>query len=493
MLTVTPTEQLSRLASQHHASQYNRSKFGQHGLYHYSSPPPTNPFPGSPFPYLPLSIHLPEQFHHLRQRQLLNIHYHSWWPSHSLLPPLATLKDDLMAAMSEPLATSNNPSLKNSVSHPIKLVALRIPAHSLLTISLSISMIIPPDLIALISSQALLSSAPNPPTLLEIPASFTLCRLSSWRDTRYTQSTLATQPPFAVQTTVRHFPTRSHVTHALQAAISSGITKDDRTLPEHIITGYIPQTNVSLSLSMTLPIDEFSRPTFASPTPPTEPTSYYGLSSQHIQADSPLMIGNFFLSSCPGKKVRLDGPIKGRNGVCRDLETDMKRMKELGVRCVICCLDDTELEFLGVPWPEYERGAKKIGIDILRLPIPEGLPPLSPASLDVHLVDLIHRYTLQGFPILAHCRGGVGRAGLIACCWMIRLGLCGSIIPNSPEGSTDNLAQDVLSFVETVISLVRRRRSMKAIETYEQVKFLVEYVEYLCYRLRTPQEIYIPA
>lgn len=183
------------------------------------------------------------------------------------------------------------------------------------------------------------------------------------------------------------------------------------------------------------------------------------------------------------------------------------------VHTVPCsCLDDTELEFLGVPWPEYERGAKKIGIDILRcvlqyflaaltiyilplssLPIPEGLPPLSPASLDVHLVDLIHRYTLQGFPILAHCRGGVGRAGLIACCWMIRLGLCGSIIPNSPEGSTDNLAQDVLSFVETVISLVRRRRSMKAIETYEQVKFLVEYVEYLCYRLRTPQEIYIPA
>lgn len=126
------------------------------------------------------------------------------------------------------------------------------------------------------------------------------------------------------------------------------------------------------------------------------------------------------------------------------------------------------------------------------LPIPEGLPPLSAASLDVHLVDLIHRYTLQGLPILAHCRGGVGRAGLIACCWMIRLGLCGSIIPSHSEEGTGNSAQEVLSFVESIISLVRRRRSLKAIETYEQVKFVVEYVEYLWYGLRTPHDSYTP-
>lgn len=44
----------------------------------------------------------------------------------------------------------------------------------------------------------------------------------------------------------------------------------------------------------------------------------------------------------------------------------------------------------------------------------------------------------------------------------------------------DNLTpQLTVEFVKDVISLVRRRRSLKAIETYEQVKFLVEYVDYL--------------
>lgn len=38
---------------------------------------------------------------------------------------------------------------------------------------------------------------------------------------------------------------------------------------------------------------------------------------------------------------------------------------------------------------------------------------------------------------------------------------------------------DTLRLVERVINLVRRRRSLKAIETYEQVRFLVDYAEYL--------------
>lgn len=37
----------------------------------------------------------------------------------------------------------------------------------------------------------------------------------------------------------------------------------------------------------------------------------------------------------------------------------------------------------------------------------------------------------------------------------------------------------VLQYVRRVIGIVRSRRSTKAVETYEQVKFLVEYVEYL--------------
>jgi protein-tyrosine phosphatase len=100
---------------------------------------------------------------------------------------------------------------------------------------------------------------------------------------------------------------------------------------------------------------------------------------------------------------------------------------------------------------------------------------------------LIEKYTLHGIPILVHCRGGVGRAGLIACCWILKLGLCGwidtytsaptfSVHPMETEGQ---LRRDTMQLVEKAIMVIRRRRSVKAIETFEQVLFLAEYVEYL--------------
>jgi len=46
-------------------------------------------------------------------------------------------------------------------------------------------------------------------------------------------------------------------------------------------------------------------------------------------------IGNLLLSSCPGKRLRMDGPVKGRPPVCRDLETDLRRIKSEGVGCLV--------------------------------------------------------------------------------------------------------------------------------------------------------------
>lgn len=159
----------------------------------------------------------------------------------------------------------------------------------------------------------------------------------------------------------------------------------------------------------------------------------------------------------------------------------MRRMKDLGVGCIVCCLDDAELEFLGAPWHLYERAAKAVGISVLRIPTPEGLTPPSPASLDAHLTRIIDSYTLRGVPVLVHCRGGVGRAGVVACCWMLKLGLCGwprDDAPNAPL-LAGGVRLDTVELVERVISIARRRRSIKAVETYEQVQFLVDFVEYL--------------
>lgn len=213
------------------------------------------------------------------------------------------------------------------------------------------------------------------------------------------------------------------------------------------------------------------------------------------QSKGDFMLGNLYLSSCPGKKVRLSGPIKGRGAICRNLGADLARVKSTGVYLVVCCLDDDEMEFLGAPWPEYKEAAATIGLDVLRLPMPEGLCPLSVQAMAQHMDRIIHNYTLKGRHVLVHCRGGVGRAGLVACTWMLKLGICGSVEINSDDHYTiqdptvqppaealmqdRKVPRDSLELLERVIYIIRRQRSVKAIETYEQVRFLLEFIEYL--------------
>lgn len=45
--------------------------------------------------------------------------------------------------------------------------------------------------------------------------------------------------------------------------------------------------------------------------------------------------------------------------------------------------------------------------------------------------------------------------------------------------SESAVRRDTLQMVERAIEVIRRRRSVKAIETLEQVQFLVEFVDYL--------------
>jgi len=47
------------------------------------------------------------------------------------------------------------------------------------------------------------------------------------------------------------------------------------------------------------------------------------------------------------------------------------------------------------------------------------------------------------------------------------------------DGSGGQVRRDTLQLVERAITVVRRRRSVKAIETLEQVRFLADYVDYL--------------
>ncbi|KAG0341512.1 hypothetical protein BG000_008808 [Podila horticola] len=132
--------------------------------------------------------------------------------------------------------------------------------------------------------------------------------------------------------------------------------------------------------------------------------------------------GNMGLSSCPGKKVRLDGPVNGRAKIVRDLDLDFDRLQKLGFTRVICCLFDEELEMLGSPFPKYLEAANGHGLDVVRIPMVEGSTPFSFTEMD-HVLDRIDETTKAGQSVL-------------------------------------------------VIDFVRTQRSVKAIETKEQEHFV---------------------
>ncbi|KAF9647314.1 phosphatases II [Thelephora ganbajun] len=450
--------QLAHLASQHQQSEYNCLKFGPNG---------------AAATYVPISLHTPDRVKFIRAHQESLADIQAWWIATKqtpLMTPSAespqlcamlqskNLIQEISAAMGETLPNNNNAFttssiIKTSESHPINT-----------------STIVTPELLPVISSHLVRNPYPYP-ILYELPPPFRLHRVN-----RRPPFTNIPPPPIPHQLS-DEIPTLSphaglrngaSVSQALQLAMSTGITGRVRNLPSRVPT----------------PLGLKATPAFHE-------------RAITLETKQPV-IGNMLLSSCPGKKVRLTGPVNGRVGVCRDLSRDLERMRTLGVGCIICCLDDTELTYLGVSWSDYARIADEICIDVLRIPLPEGLTPLDVASFDIHMTRLIDAYTLKGVNVLCHCRGGVGRAGLVACCWMLKMGLCGWLegerelisprgaTPSTDDSETDTDAEDgqpirtdTIQMVERVISVVRRRRSVKAIESSEQVLFLVEFVEYL--------------
>ncbi|KAJ2936565.1 hypothetical protein H1R20_g542, partial [Candolleomyces eurysporus] len=219
-----------------------------------------------------------------------------------------------------------------------------------MTHPINISCILPPESLALVSSQAILAGPPSP-VLLEIPSSFHAQNVAA-----SSPSTQLSPPPQQPPLTLP--PVRSQLTAELEAAISA-------ELPSAAdVENELSSSSISLSLSIEIPSFQ-----------PAKPLVFHSSLKVIPPPAGHFSIGNLYMSSCPGKKVRLNGPTYGRSAVCRDLDMDMTRIKSFGIGCIVCCLDDEELDLLGAPWASYEKSAQNLGIDILRLPIPEGLPP----------------------------------------------------------------------------------------------------------------------
>jgi protein-tyrosine phosphatase len=136
----------------------------------------------------------------------------------------------------------------------------------------------------------------------------------------------------------------------------------------------------------------------------------------------------------------------------RDLETDLNRLKELGVMTLVPFLTDNELKRLKIS--NLVEAATAYGFTVLRFPFRDGGIPENMAKTVQFVTDVIERF-YEGERLLMHCNGGLGRAGTMAACVRIALRL-----------DADS---------EAAIASVRKLRGERAIETWEQEKFVAEF------------------
>jgi protein-tyrosine phosphatase len=103
----------------------------------------------------------------------------------------------------------------------------------------------------------------------------------------------------------------------------------------------------------------------------------------------------------------------------RDLDADLAQLRELGATALVCLLEDHELDLYGIS--ELVPKAETLGLRVLRLPIRDGGVPRSFEEVD-NLLDEMQALESSGGRLVIHCRGGLGRTGTIAGCYLVRHG-----------------------------------------------------------------------
>ena len=119
-----------------------------------------------------------------------------------------------------------------------------------------------------------------------------------------------------------------------------------------------------------------------------------------------------------------------------------------------------ELRTIGVDIDEYNAICAELGITLIVYDIVEmGVPVDEPPGFQSGILKLILKDITKGKKVMCHCRGGVGRAGTVAACLLLEIGLA----KRSKE----------------VIEAVRRLRDKRAVESRKQVDYIKRFRKHL--------------
>jgi protein-tyrosine phosphatase len=164
-------------------------------------------------------------------------------------------------------------------------------------------------------------------------------------------------------------------------------------------------------------------------------------------ADSPIEV-HFVAGSAHGLPGRLGltlapGKCDGEKWK-RDLAEDVRRLREdYGTDVIVSLLETMELKRLSIgAMPQAVRDA---GMDMLRLPIPDGDVPASVEECQPVVRRMITELA-DGRTVVVHCRGGLGRSGLVAACVLTSLGhdaeAAIAIVRDARPGAVENEKQE---------------------------------------------------
>lgn len=126
-------------------------------------------------------------------------------------------------------------------------------------------------------------------------------------------------------------------------------------------------------------------------------------------------VGRIGLTICPGKK-------DADRGWNRDLKTDLQIIRNWEAAVVVTLMESHEMELLQVqhmPWLVRELGMRWVHLPIRDVDVPDHHFKRQWKSHGTALHDILD----SGENILVHCRGGLGRSGLVVAQMLVERGV----------------------------------------------------------------------
>lgn len=144
------------------------------------------------------------------------------------------------------------------------------------------------------------------------------------------------------------------------------------------------------------------------------------------------------ITICPGKKDK-------RRGWDRDLLTDMDAIASWVAAAMVTLMEDHEFDLLKVrqlPFAAIERGISWFHVPIRDVSIPDFRFHERWIGIGIRLREMLQR----GEKVLIHCRGGLGRSGLVAAMLLIDSGVeaqeAVAMVRESRPGAIETVQQE---------------------------------------------------